>query len=136
MSVCDSCFVPGNCCRAVILSGDPRVATVETALEAIVQMAAQSGFEEHPLSFMPLYRRRDGNWVWWCFNLLPNGRCGDYANRPHACRTYEAGTDDLCVHYGGAEGASDDPVSTNYFTRNLSHSFLSDPKTELTCPAD
>lgn len=45
-------------------------------------------------------RERAPGWVFWsCKNLTPEGRCGDYENRPELCRTYEPGQDLLCVEY-------------------------------------
>lgn len=74
--------------------------------------------EEMGLPFVPVERRsthyvddpgsdQHGReyavWVWGCPKLLPNGRCGDYENRPGLCRSYQPLDDGLCVHFGGAE---------------------------------
>jgi Fe-S-cluster containining protein len=34
---------------------------------------------------------------WACTRITPEGRCGDYENRPQLCRDYQAGSDPLCV---------------------------------------
>lgn len=52
--------------------------------------------------------RQFATYLWSCPVLLPNGRCGDYENRPNVCRSFEPASDLLCVHYGGAEAGADD----------------------------
>lgn len=51
--------------------------------------------------------RTYSTWSFNCKNLLPNGRCGDYENRPDLCRRFEPASGPLCVHYMGAEGTGD-----------------------------
>lgn len=41
--------------------------------------------------------RRYVTYAYSCPELLPNGRCGIYENRPNVCRDYKPGTDALCV---------------------------------------
>lgn len=55
------------------------------------------------LPFRPLRQTEEARWRWWCTNLLPSGRCGDYENRPEVCRIFVAGSDPLCVHYWAAD---------------------------------
>lgn len=66
---------------------------VTTALEMYVYIACA----HHAQPLMPLWRRPDGKWLFWCPVLTTEGRCGDHANRPDLCRNYDAMTDGLCV---------------------------------------
>lgn len=100
MSLCDACRVPGHCCFGISVSGE----WGETALEALIKMASAYGAApdrgpaaaELGLPFIPLIKF-GVRWLFWCANLRGDGRCGDYANRPYACRSYLAGTDRICV---------------------------------------
>jgi len=97
MSVCDTCPIPGHCCRYLVLNGGyfpPRGGTIERAQAAL---RADRPFGS-PLPFRPLFQMSDGSWVLWCPNLdLKTGRCNDYENRPLACSDYEPASDPLCV---------------------------------------
>lgn len=107
MSACDVCPRPGRCCSGLHLNGP--VDECKTALEVLCFMASYI-YEDCPdthkpdigLPFIPLYKRDDKYWVHWCPNLLPNGRCGDYENRPYACRNYQPLDDELCAAYTNA----------------------------------
>lgn len=64
--------------------------------------------ERHHLPFIPLdtYASTAADAMpgyvgirWQCKNLTPEGRCGDYENRPNLCRIYEPGEDRLCAVY-------------------------------------
>ena len=112
MSMCDRCYAPGQCCKTMGLSiagGDPL--TVWTDEPIAPQMAAQGlPFE----TFMPLELFTDaetgrpyGTFLWRCTKLQPDGRCGIYEARPALCRSFEAGSDQLCVHWRGAEAGAD-----------------------------
>jgi Fe-S-cluster containining protein len=105
-SPCDACPVPGNCCRVIHLNGGhfpgPEAMTVAQAQEELDTMnRAELGRGRRVnghLPFRPLYRHPDGKWALWCPNLdLRSGRCLDYANRPHACTSYQPGVDRNCV---------------------------------------
>lgn len=108
--LCDMCHRPGACCRDFVLSvpflnDQP----IELEWRAFVErMEPRSG----PLmQFVPTRRHVcldpaneiPGNsyWRFKCTALRPNGRCGIYENRPSPCRTYAAGSDNLCVMYAG-----------------------------------
>jgi hypothetical protein len=48
---------------------------------------------------VPLTADHKGIWHFRCIDLLPDGRCGNYENRPHGpCVLYEPGSDSLCKH--------------------------------------
>jgi len=49
------------------------------------------------LPFIPEVVNEHGYWIFNCPVLGPDGRCGDYENRPATCRSYEPGVDALCV---------------------------------------
>jgi Fe-S-cluster containining protein len=73
----------------------------KTLLEVYVVLATMfegdgtSNLNIGPL--MPLWRRPDGRWLFWCPVLTWEGRCGDHAHRPGLCRSYEPMADGLCV---------------------------------------
>jgi Fe-S-cluster containining protein len=108
-SACDSCPVPGHCCRQVMLGGGSFARSAKTIEEAERYIRTAHPWDEGgsnpetqvvgpPLPFHPLMRRQDGAWIWWCPNLdQRSGRCLDYENRPLCCSDYEPGTDRLCV---------------------------------------
>lgn len=121
MSLCDQCAVPGMCCREIRLSTS-YIAGPEgtTALEALAWLAACVPSEgELGLPFLPLRRELHPlgiplgwtdcpvvhEWVFSCPILAPDGRCGDYENRPNLCRTFEPGTDEPCAMTGWSDTA-------------------------------
>ena len=94
--LCETCLAPGACCRAMHLSGGA----------GDMRMDAPMSFDQaehlamkHRLPFRPGRQLDNGHWLFWCTKLGPDGRCGDYENRPALCRTYAAGSDGLCVHH-------------------------------------
>ena len=115
MSLCDRCFAPGQCCRDLTLhrfSG--HVVTTWADADPADQLADMIG----PHWFVPIETAAE--WTvpegdedagrtyrshrWGCRALGPDGRCTVYSERPELCRTFEAGSDPLCVHWRGAEG--------------------------------
>lgn len=113
MSLCDQCYAPGNCCKRLQLIADGHSMTFwdETAGVDI-----QQALDTRNLPFV--VNEKIATWTdengkaystynYNCTKLLPNGRCGDYENRPELCRSYEPASDGLCVHYLGAEGTGE-----------------------------
>jgi Fe-S-cluster containining protein len=105
-SMCDTCMVPGHCCRKLMLGGGDAYRDVDDPVEVERLMAEGKRDGEGGLyagavmPFKVLMRRQDGIWVFWCPKLdQRTGRCMDYENRPFCCSTYQPGTDELCVHY-------------------------------------
>lgn len=108
MSMCDTCAKPGACCTDMAIS-TPTWGTFYPA--SWPAQAAQELAEKMPgHPFIPLrlamvdeearHPEADGPYGvgrWACSNLMPEGRCGDYENRPQLCRDYVAGSDPLCV---------------------------------------
>jgi len=43
-------------------------------------------------------------WLYTCPRLGDDGRCTIYHNRPGLCRTFEPGSDALCVHFRKEDG--------------------------------
>lgn len=102
MSVCDTCPVPGHCCRFLSLGGGSFAKDAQTIEEAEAVIADHNEHrrppDSGPLPFRPLMKRGSGDWIFWCPNLnRSTGRCDDYANRPYCCSNYEPGSDRLCV---------------------------------------
>lgn len=93
-SLCDTCMRPGACCFGFVLSGQHW----QTGLDMLV-MVAQQG-----LPFVPLFRRPNGVWKWWCPLLGKDGRCTEYDRRPYVCREFEPAQDPLCVHHVEPKG--------------------------------
>ena len=89
-TVCPPC---GKCCRyvAVGIDGPVSVSGVSTALWLVYHKNVS------------VYQSHDGDWFVLfpaaCDNLLPNGLCGVYDNRPFLCREYDI---------DGCEGTSDE----------------------------
>lgn len=119
MSLCDKCFSPGACCKRLSLSTGGGVILVWDDEDPVEQLKDRMYEPEpgRPMPFVPLegmnsFQDPDGrsySSYWWkCTQLLPNGRCGVYENRPELCRSFEPGSGHLCVHYNGAE--SGDPT--------------------------
>lgn len=109
MSACDTCPKPGACCQNFPLNyqGD-----LPTRLDALIFAAGMvyEAPDKHRtfvgLPFVPTDRGADGRWRWSCVDLLPNGRCGNYENRPYGpCVIYKPGSTTLCVLYDGSEEA-------------------------------
>lgn len=103
MSLCDTCRVPGHCCRRFILNGGDfawrttmleALAAASTVLHGTDDIGYQIG-----LPFVPFYRDSNGRWWWWCPHLTRDGRCDDYENRPHVCRSFEPASDPLCIYH-------------------------------------
>lgn len=53
--------------------------------------------------FVPFFVGEHNSWRLWCPNLTREGRCGDYENRPRLCRSFQAGSDPLCIMHGMIE---------------------------------
>lgn len=91
--LCETCMRPGSCCKDLYLSGgglhNPQ------SLESVERRTLELGL----FMFRPLHQDEYGRWRFWCTNLQPDGRCGDYEGRPELCRTYNEGYDGLCVHH-------------------------------------
>lgn len=89
-TVCPPC---GKCCRyvAVGIDGPVSVSGVSTALWLVYHRNVS------------VYQSHDGDWFVLfpatCDNLLPDGLCGVYENRPFLCREYDI---------DGCEGTSDE----------------------------
>jgi hypothetical protein len=89
-TVCPPC---GKCCRyvAVGIDGPVSVSGVSTALWLVYHRNVS------------VYQSHEGDWFVLfpadCDNLLPNGLCGVYENRPFLCREYDI---------DGCEGTSDE----------------------------
>lgn len=113
MSLCDSCFDRGSCCRNIRLSY--KVA-FGNKLEALVWLATVQSCEgEIGLPFIPRdlvqvkwnsgrdesQRPLDLEWTYDCVYLAEDGKCGNYENRPSLCETFRAGRDFPCTmnHY-------------------------------------
>lgn len=105
-NACETCPKPGTCCTGFPLPGSDT--HFMTKLEAMVWAASQLyalpdkyrtsvGFP-----FVPVKQMHDGlpgeTWLWSCVDLLPNGRCGNYENRPYGpCVLYKPGADRMCA---------------------------------------
>lgn len=96
---CDTCRRPGSCCRGFVLSlpaVDP-----EGWREASLEQVAARGIDY----FEPMYASASMAYegkvraVWSCRRLTPEGRCGDYENRPPPCHAYQPGEDALCAEF-------------------------------------
>jgi Fe-S-cluster containining protein len=114
MSLCDQCFAPGQCCKSLNLI-DPHTREAVSTWAGDGEAAAQMKLFGLPFEVADTH----GPWIadetserpgkeyvihrWRCPLLNPDGRCGDYENRPTLCRSFEPALDRLCVHYHGAE---------------------------------
>lgn len=116
VSVCDTCFDPGRCCRNFPLNVCPP-SEHATLLEAMVWAASCSYYgpareELFGLPFIPHERDVAANtFRWHCSNLQADGRCGDYVYRPEACVRYMPGTDESCTLYDPPPKSPSLPIS-------------------------
>ncbi len=98
---CDRCRLPGRCCTGLGLSASGVVADWMRGahpLDVMVALATLwNGGEQLGLPFMPLWRKPDGLWSFWCPQLTRSGRCSDHENRPDICRGFRAGQETLCA---------------------------------------
>lgn len=102
MSLCDTCAMPGRCCRHFVLDrGNYGLGMALLELLADLATIHMKNGDRVSLGvpFMPLFRKSDGMWVFWCPNLGLDGRCMDYANRPNTCVIYEPAEDQLCLYH-------------------------------------
>lgn len=90
MSLCDTCKDPGYCCRDIPIISFVKVMTPLEVLAYVVE-------QEWPFQFEFIDEFGRGRYS--CPNLLPNGRCGDYENRPYICSAFEPAKDALCCHH-------------------------------------
>lgn len=109
MSLCDQCTKPGNCCKELVLTSNNFNGNVwaenwkQQAIDAVSQHIENSPFVPIRLRLAegesrdPAAKAPYGTVLWSCTRLTPEGRCGDYENRPQLCREYEAGSDRLCA---------------------------------------
>lgn len=103
-SMCDRCLAPGHCCKRLTLSGTVDGERIQDPMS--FEKAEHLALKARLWMMRPAHQREDGRWQWSCTQLLPNGRCGIYEDRPQLCRLYRPGEDGLCVHHWEKE--SDD----------------------------
>jgi Fe-S-cluster containining protein len=109
---CNNCPIPGRCCTGLTLTGSADGSWPppgETTLEAYIALASMLHLDcnGRPMlgsPWLPFMQRETGEWLLWCMNLEPGGRCGDHPNRPMTCKSYTAGTDFLCALYTPSMG--------------------------------
>lgn len=109
MSLCDKCYAPGQCCKRLRLYREGNASLTFWLDEPTEKQLDALGLPFKPTEQIGEWLdeesgRRYGEFLFTCPRLLPNGRCGDYENRPDLCRRFEPGADPLCVHFQGAEG--------------------------------
>lgn len=92
---------PGHCCKSLFLSGHMPGPAGEMFQDPMSFERAEHHAMRAGLPFRPLAQDDLGRWRWTCTQLLPNGRCGIYEDRPEVCRRYRPGEDPLCVHHWG-----------------------------------
>lgn len=128
-SICDSCYEPGACCKKLTLSTaaekGPNYFTswltdtpervknnLTVFMHSGVDWKHAGNFEFHSFSKDNVWNDPEhGDYAivyLKCNKLQSDGRCGDYANRPSLCRSYQPLEDTMCAHYKGAE--SGDPT--------------------------
>lgn len=114
MSLCDSCYAPGQCCKRLRISksdGEPTV-WLDDPNEPMIRQGLPFRYLDTVQQWTDQESGRAYGFVtWMCPALGPDGRCTIYEQRPKLCRTYEPRSDPLCVHWSGAEGGeSAEPV--------------------------
>lgn len=107
-SLCDRCFAPGQCCKALALFSmkDVELTVWDDDPKLPEQPGTQPPFTRTTRTGGPWKDdagREYSTWFWSCSALLPSGRCGIYETRPDLCRRFEPASSPLCVHYQGAE---------------------------------
>jgi Fe-S-cluster containining protein len=104
-SLCDTCKVPGACCRSMVLvdeRGWPLLFPVRHD-----DRMRQADFEAAgvPLPFRPVASQEAVHpdtgetgiqYEFSCSALGPGGRCTIYDRRPDVCRKFEAGSHPTC----------------------------------------
>lgn len=131
MSLCDRCMKPGHCCENIkFFSSAAGRNGLSFWADSIESTVTDSLHQEDKDAGRPMpFRVKEitGRWTvaegeeeagreyvtatFSCINLQPDGRCGDYENRPWLCRFFKSGIDWPCIHYGfSAEGEADDLV--------------------------
>lgn len=97
MSLCDTCLSPGACCKRLALSGPFAQPMSRERVEHLLM--SPEWHSQGVGNFRPGDQDEHGVWRFWCTQLLPDGRCGIYQDRPHLCRIYRPGQDAMCVHH-------------------------------------
>ncbi len=104
MSLCDRCISPGACCKKLRLYRESGEAVTFWLDEPIEEQLSKDELPFKPLDLVVECTdsetgRKYGVFDFMCPKLRPDGRCGDYENRPDLCRRFEPGSGPLCVHY-------------------------------------
>lgn len=118
MSLCDSCYAPGQCCRDLSLFSEGHPVTVWADEDAAARLSekigahwfvpvAASGEYVVPVDALEDAGRTYRTHRWGCRALGPDGRCTVYDDRPQLCRDFAPGSDPLCVHWQGAESGEE-----------------------------
>lgn len=118
-SLCDICAKPGNCCTRMRLwsvlaekngpvnkdNWGELTAWKSEGISGPWRTVLLNGLPFIPIMPVGVYSAPDGReyqtWSYRCTNLLPNGRCGDYENRPDLCKTFAPLADTSCFMLGG-----------------------------------
>lgn len=105
-SACETCPKPGTCCQGFPLSGASLAENFPTLLHAMVWITERTYANPDQsrmylsLPFLPVGESQDKPSVmlWKCVDLLPDGKCGNYAHRPYGpCVLYQPGDDRMCA---------------------------------------
>jgi hypothetical protein len=104
-NACETCPKPGTCCTAFPLpaSNTGKMTKLEVMVWAASQLYTLPDMYRTSvgLPFVPVKKAfvgDDETWLWSCVDLLPNGRCGNYENRPYGpCVLYKPGEDRMCA---------------------------------------
>ena len=99
-SLCDTCKVPGACCRSMVLldqQGKPLLFPVGREPDLA---SAKVPSQFRPVSSQEAIHPDTGEtgiqYEFSCSALGPDGRCTIYDQRPDICRKFEAGSDPTC----------------------------------------
>jgi Fe-S-cluster containining protein len=102
-SLCETCTDPGRCCRRFSLN-------IGWFSKANWKQEAEKALEQYNVPFYAesIYKEEAEMVVPWfsCTKLGGDGRCTIYDERPHVCRTYKPGSDELCAMHKTEPGST------------------------------
>jgi Fe-S-cluster containining protein len=104
-TLCASCPKPGACCKNFVLNygGQQKTFWKSDGIAPVLEFLDEMSLPFHPIQFSGEYTAENGElyvtYSYDCPELKADGRCGIYESRPHLCKTFTAGSGELCVFY-------------------------------------
>lgn len=98
-SLCDTCKMPGSCCKFFVLSVDFNEHDWAAEARTLLDHNELHQFIPHSRTYCAGDEAGRTHVLFTCTWLGLDGRCMNYAERPYTCYDYQPGHDGLCAEH-------------------------------------